>query len=139
MRPADEDGARWPVLEAVVAAQRVPIPDDVKGNPDKRVAFAGETVKAAMRQNIFRGARIAAALPVMLGLAFAYLAVILYPAQVGTDNLRHAKRQKAVLFSDRLSRSGDQKIKDPEGFVEPFEAVWGVWAAVSTTAGVSVC
>ena len=47
----------------VVAAQRVPIPDDVKGDPDKRVAFAGETVKAALRQKIFRGARIAAALP----------------------------------------------------------------------------
>jgi type IV pilus assembly protein PilM len=47
----------------VFAAKRIPIPDDVKGNPDKRVIFAGQMVKATLRQGLFRGCRIAAALP----------------------------------------------------------------------------
>lgn len=48
---------------AVRAALRTPIPDDVKGDPDKRVTFAGKTVAAALRQGIFRGRRVVAALP----------------------------------------------------------------------------
>lgn len=48
---------------AVVAAVRMLIPDDAKGDPDKRVAFAGETLRAALRQRRFRGRRVVAALP----------------------------------------------------------------------------
>ncbi len=48
---------------AVTAALRVAIPDGVKGDPDKRVVFAGETVRSALRGNAFRGRRMVAALP----------------------------------------------------------------------------
>jgi type IV pilus assembly protein PilM len=48
---------------AVGAALRVPLPDDVRGDPDRRVEFAGETVRTALRQGAFRGRRIVAALP----------------------------------------------------------------------------
>jgi type IV pilus assembly protein PilM len=48
---------------AVTGAMRVIIPDDVKGDPDKRVVFAGETVRSALRSKTFRGRRITAALP----------------------------------------------------------------------------
>ena len=47
----------------VGAALRVPLPDDVRGNPDRRVEFAGEVVRDALRQGTFRGRRVVAALP----------------------------------------------------------------------------
>jgi type IV pilus assembly protein PilM len=47
----------------VAAALRVGIPDNVKGNPDRRVSFAGETLRAALRQRVFHGRRVIAALP----------------------------------------------------------------------------
>jgi type IV pilus assembly protein PilM len=47
----------------VGAALRVPLPDDVRGNPDRRVEFAGEVVRNALRQGTFRGRRVVAALP----------------------------------------------------------------------------
>src|SRR3954471_3929590 len=47
----------------VSAAVRVAIPAGVKGDPDRRVAFAGETVRAALGKGTLRGNRIAAALP----------------------------------------------------------------------------
>lgn len=48
---------------AVAAAVRMLIPDDAKGDPDKRVAFAGDTLRAALRRHRFRGRRVVAALP----------------------------------------------------------------------------
>src|SRR5688572_3509277 len=47
----------------VGAALRVPLPDEVRGNPDRRVEFAGKTVRNALRQGTFRGRRVVAALP----------------------------------------------------------------------------
>jgi type IV pilus assembly protein PilM len=47
----------------VAAAVRVSIPDDVKGDPDRRVHFAGETLRAALRQQTFQGRQVVAALP----------------------------------------------------------------------------
>src|SRR3954471_12209277 len=47
----------------VSAAVRVAIPAGVKGDPDRRVAFAGETVRAALGKGTFRGNRIVAAVP----------------------------------------------------------------------------
>jgi type IV pilus assembly protein PilM len=47
----------------VGAALRVPLPADVHGNPDRRVEFAGQTVRDALRQGLFRGRRVVAALP----------------------------------------------------------------------------
>ena len=48
---------------AVAAAVRALIPDDIKSDPDQRVAFAGQTLRAALRSRRFRGKRIVAALP----------------------------------------------------------------------------
>jgi type IV pilus assembly protein PilM len=47
----------------VAAALRAVIPDAVRGDPDRRVAFAGETLRAALRQRRFRGRQVVAALP----------------------------------------------------------------------------
>lgn len=48
---------------AVAAAVRARIPDDVRGDPDARVVFAGETLRNALRRGGFHGRRIVASLP----------------------------------------------------------------------------
>ena len=48
---------------AVAGAVRVAMPDDVRGDPDRRVEFAGEALRAAFRAGRFRGRRVVAALP----------------------------------------------------------------------------
>src|SRR4051794_36675673 len=47
----------------VVAALRVRLPDGVSGDPDRRVAFAGEQLRAALRRGVFLGKRVVAAVP----------------------------------------------------------------------------
>jgi Tfp pilus assembly PilM family ATPase len=47
----------------VSAAVRVRLPDKVKGDPDRRVAFAGEQVQQALRRGVFLGNRIVAVVP----------------------------------------------------------------------------
>jgi type IV pilus assembly protein PilM len=47
----------------VGAAVRAALPDDVKGDPDRRVAFAGEQVRQALKRRVFVGNRVVAAVP----------------------------------------------------------------------------
>src|SRR3954451_23743868 len=47
----------------VSAAVRVRLPDEVKGDPDRRVAFAGEQLRQALKSGKFHGKRVVAALP----------------------------------------------------------------------------
>ena len=47
----------------VSGAQRIRIPDDVKGDPDRRVAFAGDMLWPALRSGTFVGRRVVAAVP----------------------------------------------------------------------------
>jgi hypothetical protein len=47
----------------VSAAMRVALPDDVKGDPDRRVVFAGEQVRQALKRELFDGNRVVASLP----------------------------------------------------------------------------
>jgi hypothetical protein len=47
----------------VAASNRVPLPDGVKGDPDRRVAFAGEQLRIALKRGAFRGNRVVASLP----------------------------------------------------------------------------
>jgi type IV pilus assembly protein PilM len=54
-----EAGGRLKVAKAV----RVPLPDDVKGDPDRRVAFAGAQLRQALRRGGFVGSRVVAAVP----------------------------------------------------------------------------
>ena len=57
--------AAGPGVPRVGAALCVPVPADVKGDPDRRVIFAGETLRAALRNERggFVGRRVVAALP----------------------------------------------------------------------------
>jgi Tfp pilus assembly PilM family ATPase len=47
----------------VLAAVRVPLPNNVKGDPDRRVAFAGEQVRQVLKRGPFIGNRVIAAVP----------------------------------------------------------------------------
>jgi type IV pilus assembly protein PilM len=55
--------ALTPAGPAVLGAVRARVPDDAKADPDRRVAFAGDTLRAALRHGGFRGRRVVAALP----------------------------------------------------------------------------
>ena len=55
--------ALTPSGPAVAAAVRARIPDGVKGDPDARVVFAGETLRDALRRGGFHGRRVVASLP----------------------------------------------------------------------------
>jgi hypothetical protein len=52
-----------------------------------------------------------------LGLSFGFFALVLYPASVGTYNLRQAKAQAAFLNADRRS-TGERLIKNEKEFIE---------------------
>lgn len=47
----------------VIAAHQCAIPENVKGDPDKRVAFAAETVQAVLKSGNFIGCGVVAAVP----------------------------------------------------------------------------
>lgn len=47
----------------VSAVVRVPLPDDAKGDPDRRVAFAREQLRLALKRGVFAGNRVVAAVP----------------------------------------------------------------------------
>jgi hypothetical protein len=58
-------------------------------------------------------------LPALLGLSFAFFALVLYPASVGTYNLRMAKAQAALLNADRHNKNTSERlIKNEKTFIE---------------------